>query len=119
MSEICAIIQILDLPIVVFSGSFYTCQDSQARSSTWIVRGSGPTAYDYLAPKEKKLPRAAEVMRLRRVQEMDWGPLFVFDNALESDDIKTILTLQNAGKIDEKGTATGVGIPRPHISGSR
>src|SRR5271169_876599 len=55
-------------------------------------------------------------MRLRRVQEMEWGPLFVFDNALDSDDIKTILTLQNAGKIDEKGSSTGAGTPEtPHF----
>jgi hypothetical protein len=55
-------------------------------------------------------------MRLRRVQEMEWGPLFVFDNALDSDDIKTILTLQNAGKIDEKGSSIRARTPEtPHF----
>jgi hypothetical protein len=54
-------------------------------------------------------------MRLSRVQDMEWGPLFVFDNALESDDIKTILKLQNAGKSDEKGSSTGARTPEtPH-----
>lgn len=38
---------------------------------------------------------------------MEWGPLFIFDNALESDDIKTILALQRAGKVDAKSSATG------------
>ena len=55
-------------------------------------------------------------MRLSRVQEMEWGPLFVLDNALDSDDIKTILTLQNAGKVDEKGSSTGARFPEtPHF----
>jgi hypothetical protein len=53
------------------------------------------------------LPGTARGMRLRRMQEMEWGPLFVFDNALDSDDIGTILTLQKAGKIDAKGSSTG------------
>jgi len=62
------------------------------------------------------LPRAARVMRLRRMQTMEWGPLFVFDNTLESDDIQTILTLQKAGKIDEKGSVTrGGNHETPHF----
>jgi hypothetical protein len=48
---------------------------------------------------------------------MEWGPFFVFDNALDSDDIKTILTLQNAGKIDEKGSSTGARTPETPHSG--
>jgi hypothetical protein len=55
-------------------------------------------------------------MRLRRMQTLDWGPLFVFDNALDSDDIQTILTLQKSGKIDEKGSSTGTRTPEtPHF----
>ena len=55
-------------------------------------------------------------MRLSRVQEMEWGPLLVFDDALDSDDIRTIVTLQNAGRIDEKGSSTGTRTPEtPHF----
>jgi hypothetical protein len=51
------------------------------------------------------------------MQDMPWGPLFVFDNALESDDIKTILTLQRAGKVDEKGSSTATRDPETPHSG--
>lgn len=47
---------------------------------------------------------------------MPWGPLFVFDNVLDSDDVKTIIALQDAGRIDEKGSSTGVRTPEtPHF----
>jgi hypothetical protein len=57
-------------------------------------------------------------MRLSRVQDMVWGPLFVFDHALDSDDIKTIIKLQHAGKTDEKGSATGTRVPETPHSGT-
>ena len=62
------------------------------------------------------MQRAATGLRLCRLQEMEWGPLFVFDHAVDSEDIKTILTLQNAGKIDEKGSSSGTRTPEtPHF----
>jgi hypothetical protein len=53
-------------------------------------------------------------MRLRRVQDMGWGPLFVFDHALDSSDIKTLLALQRAGKVDEKGSTSAKYPETPH-----
>lgn len=51
------------------------------------------------------------------MQDMPLGPLFVFDKVLDSDDIKTLITLQSTGAIDEKGSATGVAIPETAHSG--
>jgi len=63
------------------------------------------------------MPSASKGIRLRRVQDMDWGPLLVYDNALASEDIKTILELQRAGTIDEKSSLGAARHPETPHSG--
>ena len=63
------------------------------------------------------MPRSSRGLRLRRVQEMPLGPLFVFDNVLDSDDVRTVITLQSTGTIDEKGSSTGARTPETPHSG--
>ena len=63
------------------------------------------------------MPRSSRGLRLRRVQEMPLGPLFVFDNVLDLDDVRTVITLQSTGTSDEKGSSTGVRTPETPHSG--